>query len=153
MVICPLSLIAITRKLKVKWNKNYSGLRKLINHVLKASHMPIENVNVSCSFDIAASLFFCFVFCMLVLWLMSACLTARGHDRGHEKGKEHRVKCLLHTSLYDDLKWRWPRFRQVGRLLLSQEQYSCQTNHNLNHYMLKTIGHKKSDVDYFNFRQ
>lgn len=103
MVICPLGLIAITRKLKVKWNKNYSGLRKLINHVLKASHMPIENVNVSCSFDMAASLF---IYFLIFLRLMSVCLTARGRDRGHEKSKEHRVKCLLHTSLYDDLKWR-----------------------------------------------
>jgi len=57
MVICPLGLIAITRKLKIKWNKNYSGLRKLINHALKASHMPIENANVSSSFDMAAPLF------------------------------------------------------------------------------------------------
>lgn len=109
MVICPLGLRAITRKLKVKWNKNNSGLRKLINLVLKASHMPIENVNVSCF------IVYLFIYCF-VLRLMSVCLTARGRNRGHEKGKEHRVKCLLHTSLYDDLKWRWPIFCQVWRL-------------------------------------
>ncbi len=95
MVICPLSLIAITRKLRVKWNKNYSGLQKLISHVLKAPHMPIRECK-----------------CILPFWCGSftdlpfvLCFAARGCDRGHEKRKDHRVSCLLHN-----LKQRWPTF-------------------------------------------
>ncbi len=95
MVICPLSLIAITRKLRVKWNKNYSGLQKLISHVLKAPHMPIRECK-------CILLFWCGSFTDLPFVL---CFAARGCDGGHEKRKDHMVSCLLHN-----LKPRWPTF-------------------------------------------
>lgn len=137
MVICPLGLIAITRKLKVKWNKNYSGLRKLINHVLKASHMPIENVNVSCSFDMAASLFiFYFIYCG---WCQSAWqreVVTEGIRKVKSTGSNvSLIPCSMVIWNGGDRDFA-----------TSFEQYSCQTNHYLNHYVPKTINHKIQKV-------